>query len=126
MIRHGVFDLAVAISGPFLKKCAGRVFPAEIGRECLLKCSTEEHGSAGVFHTGDFLYSPWGVLLAEITFYTPFVLRPALAAFGQVPAAQLDVAASLGAAAWFARFVSAALAHDDWVGTGICADRARV
>jgi 2-aminoethylphosphonate transport system permease protein len=55
------------------------------------------YGSAGVFGAGGFLYSPWGVLLAEVTFYTPFVMRPALAAFGQVPAAQLEVAASLGA-----------------------------
>ncbi|MFD9887787.1 2-aminoethylphosphonate ABC transporter permease subunit [Amycolatopsis sp. NPDC059027] len=55
------------------------------------------YGSAGILGAGGFLYSPWGVLLAEITFYTPFVMRPALAAFGQVPAAQLDVAASLGA-----------------------------
>lgn len=55
------------------------------------------YGSAGVFGAGSFLYSPWGVLLAEITFYTPFVMRPALAAFGEIPASQLDVAASLGA-----------------------------
>lgn len=55
------------------------------------------YGGAGVFGTAGFLYSPWGVLLAEITFYTPFVMRPALAAFSQVPSAQLDVAASLGA-----------------------------
>ncbi|MEU5692747.1 2-aminoethylphosphonate ABC transporter permease subunit [Actinosynnema sp. NPDC020468] len=61
------------------------------------------YGSAGVVNaalgagTVDFLYSPWGVLLAEITFYTPFVMRPALAAFSQIPGAQLDVAASLGA-----------------------------
>ncbi|CAL9586884.1 Putative 2-aminoethylphosphonate transport system permease protein PhnU [Actinosynnema sp. ALI-1.44] len=61
------------------------------------------YGSAGVLNavlgdgSVDFLYSPWGVLLAEITFYTPFVMRPALAAFSQIPGAQLDVAASLGA-----------------------------
>ncbi|GAB3375027.1 2-aminoethylphosphonate ABC transporter permease subunit [Amycolatopsis echigonensis] len=55
------------------------------------------YGGAGVFGTAGFLYSPWGVLLAEITFYTPFVMRPALAAFSQVPSGQLDVAASLGA-----------------------------
>ncbi|WP_020671837.1 2-aminoethylphosphonate ABC transporter permease subunit [Amycolatopsis nigrescens] len=63
------------------------------------------YGGAGVLGalfgtSGGFLYSPWGVLLAEITFYTPFVLRPALAAFGQVSGAQLDVAASLGARPW--------------------------
>ena len=55
------------------------------------------YGSAGVFGAGSFLYSPWGVLLAEITFYTPFVMRPALAAFGEIPPSHLDVAASLGA-----------------------------
>lgn len=61
------------------------------------------YGSAGVLNAllgpgaVDFLYSPWGVLLAEITCYTPFVMRPAVAAFGQVPADQLAVAASLGA-----------------------------
>jgi 2-aminoethylphosphonate transport system permease protein len=47
--------------------------------------------------TVDFLYSPWGLLLAEVTFYTPFVLRPLVAAFERVPVEQLHVAASLGA-----------------------------
>lgn len=58
------------------------------------------YGTTGIFHSPAFLYSPWGVLLAEITFYTPFVLRPVLAAFDQIPAARLDVAASLGAGPW--------------------------
>ncbi|SHF37730.1 2-aminoethylphosphonate ABC transporter permease subunit [Streptoalloteichus hindustanus] len=67
------------------------------------------YGSAGVLNAAlgggaggpvDFLYGPWGVLLAEVTFYTPFVMRPVLAAFAQVPSAQLDVAASLGARPW--------------------------
>ncbi|WP_158882968.1 2-aminoethylphosphonate ABC transporter permease subunit [Amycolatopsis anabasis] len=49
---------------------------------------------------GGFLNSQWGLLLAEITFYTPFVMRPAIAAFGQVSSAQLEVAASLGARPW--------------------------
>ncbi|MFJ4715642.1 2-aminoethylphosphonate ABC transporter permease subunit [Streptomyces sp. NPDC088785] len=44
-----------------------------------------------------FLTTPWGVLLAEITYFTPFVMRPLLAAFSQVETAQLEVAASLGA-----------------------------
>ncbi|GAA1966198.1 2-aminoethylphosphonate ABC transporter permease subunit [Amycolatopsis minnesotensis] len=57
------------------------------------------YGSAGLVG-GGFLYSHWGVLLAEITFYTPFVMRPALAAFGQVSPDQLAVAASLGARPW--------------------------
>ena len=58
------------------------------------------YGSAGLLGAGGFLYSQWGVLFAEITFYTPFVMRPALAAFSQVSAAQLQVAASLGARPW--------------------------
>ncbi len=45
----------------------------------------------------DFLYTPAGVITAEITFFTPFVVRPLLAAFVLIPRAQLDVAASLGA-----------------------------
>lgn len=46
----------------------------------------------------NFLYTPAGVIAAEITFFTPFVVRPLLAAFALLPRAQLDVAASLGAA----------------------------
>jgi 2-aminoethylphosphonate transport system permease protein len=45
----------------------------------------------------DFLYTPAGVIAAEITFFTPFVVRPLLASFSLLPRAQLDVAASLGA-----------------------------
>ncbi|HYO02610.1 MAG TPA: 2-aminoethylphosphonate ABC transporter permease subunit [Mycobacterium sp.] len=45
----------------------------------------------------DFLYTPAGVIAAEITFFTPFVIRPLLASFSTLPRAQLDVAASLGA-----------------------------
>ncbi|MFI9307095.1 2-aminoethylphosphonate ABC transporter permease subunit [Streptomyces triculaminicus] len=52
--------------------------------------------AAGPF---DFLHTPWGVLLAEITYFTPFVMRPLLGAFAQIDPAQLDVAASLGARA---------------------------
>ncbi|MFD3410824.1 2-aminoethylphosphonate ABC transporter permease subunit [Streptomyces cyaneofuscatus] len=48
----------------------------------------------GPFH---FLTTPWGVLLAEITYFTPFVMRPLLAAFSQLDTAQLEVASSLGA-----------------------------
>ncbi|MFE9400301.1 2-aminoethylphosphonate ABC transporter permease subunit [Streptomyces sp. NPDC006530] len=44
-----------------------------------------------------FLGTPWGVLLAEITYFTPFVMRPLLAAFSQLDTAQLEVASSLGA-----------------------------
>lgn len=45
----------------------------------------------------NFLYTPAGVIAAEITFFTPFVVRPLLASFAMLPRAQLDVAASLGA-----------------------------
>ena len=44
----------------------------------------------------NFLYTPAGVIAAEITFFTPFVVRPLLASFAVLPRAQLDVAASLG------------------------------
>ncbi|MGW0393893.1 2-aminoethylphosphonate ABC transporter permease subunit [Streptomyces sp. NPDC003042] len=56
---------------------------------------TDLSGAAdGPFH---FLATPWGVLLAEITYFTPFVMRPLLAAFSQVDTAQLEAAAGLGA-----------------------------
>ncbi|MGC5342274.1 2-aminoethylphosphonate ABC transporter permease subunit [Streptomyces sp. DT24] len=56
---------------------------------------TDATGAAeGPFH---FLTTPWGVLLAEITYFTPFVMRPLLAAFSQLDTAQLEVASSLGA-----------------------------
>jgi len=45
----------------------------------------------------DFLYSQWGVVLAEVTVYTPFVMRPLLATFSQIDHAQIEVASSLGA-----------------------------
>ena len=45
----------------------------------------------------NFLYTPAGVIAAEITFFTPFVIRPLLASFSMLPQAQLNVAASLGA-----------------------------
>jgi 2-aminoethylphosphonate transport system permease protein len=48
----------------------------------------------------DFLYSAWGVILAEVTVYTPFALRPLLAAFSLIDAAQIEVASSLGAGTW--------------------------
>ncbi|MFF8829770.1 2-aminoethylphosphonate ABC transporter permease subunit [Streptomyces sp. NPDC015131] len=44
-----------------------------------------------------FLTTPWGVLLAEITYFTPFVMRPLLGAFSQIDTAQLEAASSLGA-----------------------------
>ena len=45
----------------------------------------------------DFLYSQWGVILAEVTVYTPFVMRPLLAAFSLVEQAEIEIASSLGA-----------------------------
>lgn len=48
----------------------------------------------------DFLYSPWGVILAEMTVYTPFIMRPLLAAFSLIETAQIEVASSLGAGVW--------------------------
>jgi 2-aminoethylphosphonate transport system permease protein len=44
-----------------------------------------------------FLATPWGVLLAEVTYFTPFVMRPLLAAFSGIDTGQLEVASSLGA-----------------------------
>jgi 2-aminoethylphosphonate transport system permease protein len=70
------------------------------------------YGSAGLLNeslmqlTGatvppvDFLYSPAGVIFAEITVYTPFILRPLLAAFSLIETAQIEVASSLGAGSW--------------------------
>jgi 2-aminoethylphosphonate transport system permease protein len=48
----------------------------------------------------DFLYSTWGVVLAEVTVYTPFIMRPLLATFSLIDSAQIEVASSLGAGAW--------------------------
>lgn len=48
-------------------------------------------------HQFTFLSSVYGVVLAEIAFYTPFVVRPLLAAFSQFPSVDIDVASSLGA-----------------------------
>jgi 2-aminoethylphosphonate transport system permease protein len=45
----------------------------------------------------NFLYSSWGVILAEITVYSPFVLRPLIASFSLLDPAQIEVASSLGA-----------------------------
>lgn len=48
----------------------------------------------------NFLTTPWGVIAAEITFFTPFVVRPLLASFAMLSTDQLNVAASLGASPW--------------------------
>jgi 2-aminoethylphosphonate transport system permease protein len=44
-------------------------------------------------------YSPWGIWLAELIYFTPFVMRPLLTAFSQIDSGQLEAAASLGARA---------------------------
>lgn len=44
-----------------------------------------------------FVYSVWAVILAEITFYTPFVVRPLLASFSQLDTGLIEAASSLGA-----------------------------
>ena len=70
------------------------------------------YGSAGLLNAAlmeslnlplppvDFLYSAAGVILAEVTVYTPFILRPLLAAFSLIELAQIEVAGSLGAGPW--------------------------
>ncbi|MFF9023015.1 2-aminoethylphosphonate ABC transporter permease subunit [Streptomyces eurythermus] len=57
------------------------------------------YGGTGVVGSFQFLTTPWGVLLAEVTYFTPFVMRPLLAAFAQLETAQLEAASSLGARA---------------------------
>ena len=56
--------------------------------------------SFGLSEPVHFLYSAWGVILAEVTVYTPFVLRPLLAAFSLVDQSQIEVAGLLGAKPW--------------------------
>jgi 2-aminoethylphosphonate transport system permease protein len=45
----------------------------------------------------DFLFGTGGVILAEIVFYTPFVVRPTLAAFSLLDRRLIEAASSLGA-----------------------------
>lgn len=70
------------------------------------------YGSSGLLNAGlqqvfhlalppvNFLYSRWGVVLAEITVYTPFVIRPLMACFESIEPAQLEMASVLGASPW--------------------------
>lgn len=55
----------------------------------------------GLLHTSRpplyFLYTTTGVVLAETTFYTPFVMRPLMAAFSTIDRSQIEVALCLGA-----------------------------
>ncbi len=92
-------------------KIAGRLIDTVIALPTFLVtlAFTFIYGSAGLlnetlihlFHLElppvDFLYSQWGVILAEITVYTPFVMRPLLATFSTIDQAQIEVASSLGA-----------------------------
>ncbi|AOV96795.1 2-aminoethylphosphonate ABC transporter permease subunit [Edwardsiella hoshinae] len=67
------------------------------------------YGSAGLFNgllmqwfdlalpPLDFLYSIHGVILAEVTVFTPLVMRPLLAALRQIDHSQLEAASILGA-----------------------------
>ncbi|WGE30725.1 2-aminoethylphosphonate ABC transporter permease subunit [Edwardsiella tarda] len=67
------------------------------------------YGSAGLFNgllmqlfdlalpPLDFLYSIQGVILAEITVFTPLVMRPLIAALRQIDHSQLEAASILGA-----------------------------
>jgi len=48
----------------------------------------------------DFLFGAGGVILAQTVFYTPFVVRPALASFATLDQRLLEAAASLGASGW--------------------------
>ncbi|KAF1367687.1 2-aminoethylphosphonate ABC transporter permease subunit [Yokenella regensburgei] len=48
----------------------------------------------------DFLYSMQGVILAEITVFTPLVMRPLVAALRQIDKSQLEAASILGARPW--------------------------
>ncbi|WP_318203350.1 2-aminoethylphosphonate ABC transporter permease subunit [Streptomyces sp. SCL15-4] len=57
------------------------------------------YGGTGIVGSFQFLTTPWGVLLAEVTYFTPFVMRPLLAAFAQLDTALLEAAGSLGARA---------------------------
>lgn len=67
------------------------------------------YGSAGILNGGlmalfhlalppvDFLYSMPGVILAEITIFTPLVMRPLMAGLRQIDPAILEAASVLGA-----------------------------
>ncbi|AOK32334.1 MULTISPECIES: 2-aminoethylphosphonate ABC transporter permease subunit [Burkholderia] len=48
----------------------------------------------------DFLFGTGGVILAQTVFYTPFVVRPALASFATLDPRLVEAAASLGANGW--------------------------
>ncbi len=109
-----IFSLVIAfVPFPGAKFC-GRLIDTFIALPTFLVtlAFTFIYGSAGLLNEGlmrlmqvdlppvDFLYSQWGVILAETTVYTPFVMRPLLATFSQIDQAQIEVASSLGARPW--------------------------
>ncbi len=74
------------------------------------------------YRSASFLYGFWGVVLAEVTFYTPFVLRPVLAGFQSLDPALLEMASSLGEtpAGVIRRVVIPALLPALLAGGGLC------
>ncbi|MDL2401884.1 2-aminoethylphosphonate ABC transporter permease subunit [Rhizobium mayense] len=114
LILGFVFSLVIAfIPFPGARFC-GRVIDTVIALPTFLVtlAFTFIYGSAGLLNESlmqlmhvdlppiNFLYSQWGVILAETTVYTPFVMRPLLATFSQIEQAQIEVASSLGAKPW--------------------------
>ena len=86
--RHGV---------TFLRQDARLLLPVRLGG------TPERRADAGVRFAGPpvhFLYSAWGVVLAEVTVYSPFILWPLLAAFSLIDRSQIEVASLLGARPW--------------------------
>jgi 2-aminoethylphosphonate transport system permease protein len=110
-----VLGLALSLTIAFVpfpgSRFAGRLIDTFIALPTFLVtlAFTFIYGSAGIVNESlmsllgtdlppmDFLYSRWGVMLAEITVYTPFVMRPLLAAFSLIEQSQIEVASSLGA-----------------------------
>jgi 2-aminoethylphosphonate transport system permease protein len=52
----------------------------------------------------DFLFGIGGVIMAEVVFYAPFVVRPTLASFATLDMRLVEAAKSLGANGWMVAF----------------------
>ncbi|MFM0015418.1 2-aminoethylphosphonate ABC transporter permease subunit [Paraburkholderia sediminicola] len=52
----------------------------------------------------NFLFGVGGVILAEVVFYAPFVVRPTLASFATLDMRLIEAARSLGASGWMVAF----------------------
>ncbi|CAB3744237.1 2-aminoethylphosphonate ABC transporter permease subunit [Paraburkholderia rhynchosiae] len=52
----------------------------------------------------NFLFGVGGVILAEVVFYAPFVVRPTLASFAMLDMRLIEAARSLGASGWMVAF----------------------